>query len=75
MKDSAKQFIDPFSLLIVDEGGLIHRIYCPFMVKPIDLSYEREKIFGVDMIRVIPPDEILYVIEGKEYPHYLFLIL
>lgn len=70
MKEATLHYIDPFSLLIVDENGILKRIFCPFTVISMDSTKERT----VEMVRKNPDNEILYIINGVQHPHGIFRI-
>ncbi|WP_159468323.1 hypothetical protein [Dyadobacter sp. 3J3] len=75
MKDTDLHYIDPFSLLFVDDSGTLKRIFCPFVVDSIfQPKVLLNKLLTVDMVRKNPDNEIFFIIEGKALPHYFFTI-
>ncbi len=75
MKEVDLHYIDPFSLLIVDESGVLKRLFCPFVVDSIFQSeVVSTKLLMVEMVRKTAGNEIFFVVEGTALPHYLFTI-
>ncbi len=75
--DYELRYVDPFSILIVGQKGDLRRLYCPFYVicKIAVQGIQVEERILVDMVRTIPEYTIGYVIRGRMYPHYQFIIL
>lgn len=75
MKEVDLHYIDPFSLLIVDDSGVLKRLFCPFVVDSIFQSeVVSDKLLVVEMVRKTPGNEIFFVVEGKALPHYFFKV-
>jgi hypothetical protein len=75
MKEIDLHYIDPFSLLIVDDSGALKRLLCPFLVDSIFQSeVVSDKLLMVEMVRKDQGNEIFFIIEGKALPHYFFKI-
>jgi hypothetical protein len=70
------QYLDPYSLLIVNQQGLLKRLHCPFRVicKESLGIYPARTFLQVERVNLIPDDEIYYLIEAKVYPSSLFQI-
>ncbi|WP_162793684.1 hypothetical protein [Runella rosea] len=69
-------YLDPFSVMIVNQKGVLCRLHCPFIVI---CSYNSEgflagKYYRVDMVKLEPAELLYYVISGKNYPHSWFSI-
>jgi hypothetical protein len=69
-------YLDPFSIMVVNQKGELKRLYCPFVV-----ICRREwegilegKQYRVDMVKLEPSNLILFVISGRTYSHSLFCI-
>ena len=75
MKEIDLHYIDPFSLLIVDNSGLLKRLFCPFKVDSIFQEKDvPDKLLVVEMVRKNTGNEIFFVVNGKALPHYFFTI-
>lgn len=69
-------YLDPFSIMVVNQKGELRRLYCPFIVIG-RLNWEEifeDCQYKVEMVKLEPPSRILYVISGKTYTHSLFSI-
>ncbi|MCF2446218.1 hypothetical protein L0657_19835 [Dyadobacter sp. CY345] len=73
MREVDLYYINPFSILFVDDSGKLNRLFCPFKVQPIS-EITPEKSVVVEMVRKNPDNEILFIIEGKGIQHYHFKI-
>ena len=76
-KFKAKLVIDPFSMLIVSQQGVLKRVFCPFWVRcrsPTETISINQRML-VDMVKSDSYKRIQYVIKGKVYNHSLFEIL
>ena len=70
------QFYDYNTLLVINHQGAIRQIYTPIKVLCID-PVENIKIgiwVYIDEIRTTRKDELVYLINGKEYYHSHFAI-
>jgi len=75
MKEIDLHYIDPFSLLIVDNSGVLKRLFCPFVVDSIFQSeVVQDKLLVVEMVRKDVDNDIFFIVEGKALPHYFFKI-
>lgn len=75
-QDIQHQFYDYNTLLVVNHHGVIRRLYTPIKVLCID-PIENIRIgiwVYIDEIRTTRKDELIYLINGKEYPHRCFAI-
>lgn len=69
--------IDPFSLLVVNSKGELKRIYCPFLARcmiPINNLLQNEA-YVIDMVKTDLSEEIIFIIQGRQYLHSCFNIL
>lgn len=69
--------IDPFSLLVVNSKGELKRIYCPFLARcmiPINNLLQNEA-YVIDMVKIDLSEEIIFIIQGRQYLHSCFNIL
>lgn len=70
------QYCDNTSLLVINPRGAIRRVYAPIKalcVDPVDTIRNGIWIY-IDEIRTTSKDELIYVINGKEYRHFHFAI-
>jgi len=70
-------YIDPFSILLVDNDGKLQRLKCPFRVKctqPIQNLY-RGDVVWVSMVKSDGLDKLSYVIQSEVFPYHHFVIL
>lgn len=67
-------YIDPFSILVVNRNGELGRIHCPFAVRciaPVE-NIKVGMIVSVEMIAVELTNQIHYRIKGKYLLHIYF---
>lgn len=70
------KFVDSKSILVINPAGELSRIYCSF---PVILIIEVEDlsvgdIYLVDAVKVAPSLADVYVISGKAYVFWYFMI-
>lgn len=71
------QYIDPFSILLVDNKGRLQRLKCPFRVKctqPVQNLYAGD-IVWVSMVKSDEYSKLLYVIYHDVFPYSHFIIV
>lgn len=73
MNETTLQYIDPFSILVVDASGVLKRIFCPFKVVSAFIDDDHQE-YLVEMVRKNPDNEVLYVIGGQIWSHSSFII-
>lgn len=69
-------YLDPFSVMVVNQKGILFRLHCPFVVvcKSSREGFEEGKYYRVDMVKPEPAELLFYVISGRNYPHSWFSI-
>lgn len=69
-------YIDPFSILIVNRNGELGRIHCPFAVRCIEPvgNIKVGMTVSVEMIAVELTNQIHYRVQGKYLRHQYFEI-
>lgn len=63
------KWIDPYSILVIDEYGQLRRIYCPFTVLvtiPVG-KFQHGDIVAVEAVKVTMELKDVYIIERKAY--------
>ena len=73
MNETTLQYIDPFSILLIDLDGILKRLLCPFKVVSVLPDALKEDQLG-EMVRKNPDNAILYVIAGQVFPHSAYII-
>ncbi|MCE7043950.1 hypothetical protein [Dyadobacter sp. CY312] len=73
MSEASLHYIDPFSILIIDERGILKRLFCPFKVVPI-LADMSSKDMLVEMVYKNFDNQLFYLIEGQVCSHTDFTI-
>lgn len=66
----------PYSVLIINKDG-IKRLFCPFKVKAIEDVFNllsNGKEYHVEKVKIGRDEPLIYVVEGKDYPHRFFVI-
>jgi len=76
MEDIRFPLYDHNTLLVINPQGAIRRLYVPIKVQCIDpIEAIRSGIWVyIDEIRTTRKDQLIYLINGKEYPHFHFSI-
>ena len=76
MKNSRIVYYDSFSIAVINQGGKIRRLYCPFLVKCITTIDEIEENCSVyvDQVFKDPDDLLTYMIGGNLFPYSNFSI-
>ncbi len=76
MDNQQIQYLNPYSLLIVNYKGELKRLHCPFNVVCIEQieRYSVNTILQVQKISLFPEDRIFYLIEGRAYASTMFEI-
>ena len=71
------KYVDSGSILVIDNEGHIKRIYCPFKVKCImDIDmYEEGDILIVTAVKLARNLLLVYIIGGRGYFYYSFVII
>jgi hypothetical protein len=73
-KTTQVQFVDPFTVLVINAKGFMRQVYCPF------------RVICIQQVGHIPPNtwiymdgvwedktnRLLYLVSGKLYPYYCF---
>jgi hypothetical protein len=73
MNEASLHYIDPFSILVVDERGILKRLFCPFKVAPVFSDGSSEGLL-VDMVYKNFDNEVFYLIKGQIYRYADFII-
>lgn len=74
MNETTLQYIDPFSILVVDATGNLKRLFCPFkVVSLLSDSFKADQV--VEMVRKTGQNEILFLIDCQYLQHHLFKII
>lgn len=71
------QYIDPFSILLIDGEGKLQRLKCPFRVKctqPIQNLYTGD-VTWVSMVKTDRMYKLIYLIDKEPFPYHHFIIL
>jgi hypothetical protein len=71
------KYVDSKSILVINSGGELSRIFCPF---PVILIFEVENlsagdVYLVDAVKVAPSLDDVYVITGRAYLIWYFKIV
>jgi hypothetical protein len=68
------KYCDANSILLVNQTGTMHRLYCPFRVKYVGVQRDfRANVFlWVEEVASSEKDELIYFILGKPYQHTRF---
>jgi hypothetical protein len=84
MKDNTDKIIkeiyrycDSRSVLVIDGKGKVRRIFCPFKVRCImDIDiYDKGDILIVTAVKLARNLLLVYIIDGKGYFYYSFVII
>ena len=62
------------SILVINQSGIIKKVYTPFLVFKIDLFTSIKKVFVVDEVKTTKEDKLVFVIGQKAYYHSAFLL-
>ena len=71
-----KSFLDPYSIVVINQKGLLRKLYCPFRVlciEPIDDITQNTWCY-VTKVDTNKKDLIIYSINGKQVPFCHFQI-
>jgi hypothetical protein len=63
------KWIDPYSILVIDEDDQLRRIYCPFAVLvtiPVG-KFQLGDIVAVEAVKITLELKDVFIIEGKAY--------
>lgn len=71
-KDYISEFmkwVDPYSILVIADYGLLRRLYCPFTVEVIIPVGELQSgdVVSVDAVKITLELKDVFIIEGKAY--------
>lgn len=69
-------WVDPFSILVINQQGKIRKLYCPFRVlciHPVDGIPAKTWCY-VDRVAGHARERLLYDINGRELPYHHFEI-
>ena len=71
------RYCDSNSILLVNQIGVLKRLYCPFRVKSIVAIgiIKPEMWLWVEQVAASTEDQLVYIILGEQYSHNLFIIL
>jgi len=75
--EDINRFCSPYSILVIDQYGIVRRIACPFKVITIidNPLYKRNQVVIVEMVLISEDLLLAYLIRKKRLPYYLFAIL
>lgn len=75
--EEINKYCSPNSLLIIDKNGVLRRLVCPFKVRVIIDTKEKNKGQEVYVLAVKISDELilLYLVDKTLYPYYFFIII
>ena len=62
------------SILVINQSGIIKKVYTPFLVFKIDLITSIKKVFVVDEVKTTKEDKLVFVISQKAYYHSAFML-
>ena len=70
------RWVDPYSILVINQQGKIRRLYCPFQVKCISAveGIPVNTWCYVDRVSEGRREKLLYDINGRELPFHHFEI-
>jgi hypothetical protein len=71
--DYSVSYCDYKSILVINPLGILKQVFTPFFVTSIDESNKGLRLI-VDEVRTTQEDKLVYVINGKNYYHHLFVI-
>jgi len=68
------QFVDPFTVLVINAKGLMRQVYTPFRVQCIQPAghIPVQAWVYVDGVWQDKTDRLLYLVGGKLYPYWCF---
>ena len=74
MEQFTIHYCDFNSVLLVDAMGKLKQLYTPFYVVAKEFTARRGERFEVTEVRATSTDELVYVINNKNYYHHQFEI-
>ncbi|MBZ5857766.1 hypothetical protein [Flavihumibacter profundi] len=70
------KYCDANSILVINNAGILRKLYCPFRVKCTTdtTDFKKGMWVWVEEVAATPTDELLYWVVGRPFPHTLFEI-
>lgn len=68
------RYCDDKSILVINPQGILRRVYIPFRVTGKDSKSGKRYWYIVDAVINTHADELVYIINGKPYVHWHFVI-
>jgi hypothetical protein len=73
-KGNTLQYMSNNCILVINQQGKIRELFTPFLVSSSNNLGARKRTYIVEEVLSTPIDSLIYVINGRQYDHAMFVI-